>query len=125
MPNKYDKLRSMEAKPQTWAVHPVWRGIGCLMMIVIPIISYAGAVLLVQGNSRQGWVRVTYELSQAVEVPFLGSIPYLYANLLVTLVLMLVGFALLNAVYALLRKATAPPGPIYEVGPVRRRAKGR
>lgn len=32
--------------PFPWRVHPIWRGIGCFLMILIPVISYGLAEFL-------------------------------------------------------------------------------
>lgn len=38
--------RRRASGPFPWRVHPIWRGIGCLLLILIPIISYGLAELL-------------------------------------------------------------------------------
>lgn len=114
----YSRRPQMEERP--WKVHPIWRGIGCIMAIIIPVMSYAGAVLLVQLNQQQGWLPVPKELASSIYLPILGNVPYLYANLLVTLVLMLIGYGILTTLYALLYKIIGPPslGPL-DAPPVR------
>lgn len=107
-------LARPEMKPRPWKVHPIWRGIGCLMLIIIPVLSYAGAVLLVQENFTRHWVPLPPELAATITLPFLGSIPNLFARLLVTLVLIFVGFAGMSAVYAIIYSIAGPPrlGPL-------------
>lgn len=124
---KYDKFSSqsrMAKKP--WDIHPIWRGIGCLMMLLIPIMSYAGAVLLVQANQEQRWFVMPRELMVKISLPVIGPVEHLWANLLLTLALSLVGFALLTAVYALVFQLVGPDryGPL-DVPPERRRPSGR
>jgi hypothetical protein len=122
---KYDKFSPqsrMAGRP--WKIHPIWRGIGCLMMILIPIISYAGAVLLVQENITRRWVPVPVSLAQAVQIPLIGSVSYLYANLIVTALLAIIGFGILTIGYSVLYSSLGPPryGPM-DAPPERRRAK--
>lgn len=124
---KYDKFSSqsrMAKKP--WDIHPIWRGIGCLMMLLIPIMSYAGAVLLVQANQEQRWFVMPRELMGKISLPVIGPVEHLWANLLLTLALSLVGFALLTAVYALVFQLVGPDryGPL-DAPPERRRPSGR
>jgi len=116
---QYSRRPEMEERP--WKVHPIWRGIGCIMAIIIPIMSYAGAVLLVQLNQQQGWLPVPRELTSTIYLPFLGNVPSLYANLIVTLVLMLIGYGILTTLYAMLYRVIGPPslGPL-DAPPVRR-----
>ena len=37
------------------AIHPIWRGIGCLLIVIVPLLSLAGAALLVNYGLSQGW----------------------------------------------------------------------
>lgn len=37
------------------AIHPIWRGIGCLLIVIVPLLSFAGAALLVNYGLSQGW----------------------------------------------------------------------
>jgi hypothetical protein len=125
--SKYDKFnpRASAAK-RPWEIHPIWQGIGCLLILIIPIMAYAGAVLLVQADLEQGWVPIAPELAQTVTIPNVGSFQYLYVNLLVAALLAMLGFGLIVAIYALVYKAVGPPplGPL-DAEPIRRRPPRR
>jgi hypothetical protein len=43
---KYTTYTKKPPKPRDLGVHPVMRGIGCIMMVVVPILSYGIALLL-------------------------------------------------------------------------------
>lgn len=92
--------------------HPLWRGIGCIMLVVIPIVSFAAARLLVQMNTRQGWIRIPIEMRRSVEVPILG--PVFAVDLAVTTLIVIIAFGLLTVVYALVYRLFGPPryGPL-------------
>ena len=52
-----EKIREEAGKRRPWKVHPVWRGIGCFMAILIPIMAWAGAIVMIStmtpcSNSR-------------------------------------------------------------------------
>jgi multisubunit Na+/H+ antiporter MnhC subunit len=81
-------------------VHPIWRGIGCIMLILLPIVSFAGAKLLVQANSRQHWVQMPSELSASFTLPMIGRV--LYADLALTAILVVIGFAIITVVYSVI-----------------------
>jgi hypothetical protein len=93
-------------------------------MILIPLMSYAGAVLLVDANRQNGWVLVPREMARTVSVPLVGAVPYLYAHILVAILLALVGFAALTVIYALVYRAVGPGtlGPL-DAPPERRRPR--
>jgi hypothetical protein len=52
---KYTSRTRQAPKPRTVGVHPVMRGIGCIMIVVVPVLAYGAAVLLVNYALRQGW----------------------------------------------------------------------
>jgi hypothetical protein len=52
---KYTSHVKKPSKPRSIGVHPVMRGIGCIMMIVVPILAYGVALLLIDYGIRQGW----------------------------------------------------------------------
>ena len=89
-------------------IHPVWRGIGCIMMVLLPAMSYVGAVELVKANYYQGWIRMPIELTGP------SQFPYLYAYLLVGTMLLLIGSGLLITIYSLIYRIASGPrqGPL-------------
>jgi hypothetical protein len=124
---KYDKFNPRASAAQRpWEIHPIWQGIGCLLMIMIPVMAYAGAILLVQANVSQGWVPISAELARPVTIPNVGSFEYLFANLLVAAVLAMLGFGLLVAIYSLVYRAVGPSrlGPL-DADPIRRKPANR
>ena len=52
---KYSSYSRPKPKPRNVGVHPVMRGIGCIMMVVVPILSYGIAALLVNYGATHGW----------------------------------------------------------------------
>ena len=117
--DKYNPQANMPKRP--WSIHPIWRGIGCFMMVLIPVMAYAGAVLLVEENTSQGWLPMPRELAQTIPLPMIGNVPHLLANLVVALALSLVGFGVFTAIYSLFFSMVGPSrfGPL-DAPPVRR-----
>lgn len=97
---KYQSRQPPKERP--WRIHPIWRGIGCLLMLVIPIMAYAGAVLLVQANQETRWITIPPEMAATVNVPGVGPVEGLYAILFAAVLLMLVGFGIMVIVYGIL-----------------------
>lgn len=52
---KYSSFSHSQQKPRDRGVHPIMRGIGCIMIIVVPMLSYGIAVLLVNYGAGRGW----------------------------------------------------------------------
>jgi hypothetical protein len=47
--------RQKPTKPRNVGVHPVMRGIGCIMIVVVPILAYGFAMILVNYGATRGW----------------------------------------------------------------------
>lgn len=52
---KYTSVRKSAPPPRNREVHPLMRGIGCIMMVIVPILAYGTAVLLVNYGVGRGW----------------------------------------------------------------------
>ena len=52
---KYTTRSVQKPKPRIEGVHPVMRGIGCIMMVIVPILAYGLSVLLVNYGASHGW----------------------------------------------------------------------
>jgi hypothetical protein len=102
---KYEFGKTVQVSERHVDIHPIWRGIGCVLMALIPVLSYAAAGLLVQENLRQGWLPMSANLVRPVFVPFIGNVPFLFANLLATVLLSLVGFSLMTIFFSVIRTA--------------------
>ena len=111
-------------KPRPWKIHPIWRGIGCIMLLIIPIVSWAGAVLLVQQDLEQGWMRIPREMARSLSIPYLGTIPYFYATVITAVLLMVLGFAAMMVIYGIAYRIVGPStlGPL-DAPPERRKVR--
>jgi hypothetical protein len=117
--------------------HPVWRGIGCVMMILIPLISYALAVVFIDLALKANWP-LPYQLLGTPQFPAwvwttpqlvyivrpLASVNNLYANLFLTVVFMIILGGLFSVLNAVLYRLIGPPryGP-QDVPPPKNRPK--
>jgi peptidoglycan/LPS O-acetylase OafA/YrhL len=115
--------RYTRPKPErSRAIHPIWRGIGCLLIVIVPLLSFAGAVALVDYGLGQGW-SIPPEWLGYIKFPdwvwkiqFLASIggPIAsYNNLKAVLVFCVVILVLLtgvySTVYAFIYRGLGPP----------------
>jgi hypothetical protein len=99
-------------------VHPIWRGIGFLLMILAPVMAYATTLLFLDGNATANWVKIPTELIVKWQDPLI------LVKVIVTLFLTLVFMIVLQFVYFIIMRIVAPPryGPL-DVKPVAYKGK--
>ncbi len=118
-------------------VNPLWRGVGCLMIAIVPIFSFGLGYITLDIAKEQGWP-VPYELFLTPTMPkiFYASTPLanilgplfaiqgLYGYILFTAVYIFVVGGAISAIYSILYRAVSPSryGPT-DVPPENRKAK--
>jgi hypothetical protein len=123
---RYSSYQKPKPKVDRNEVHPVMRGIGCILLVLVPILAYGTAVYLVNDGVRRGWpIPLTW--LGTVEIPaillklgglsmiwsFLQRQNNLVANLFFALTITVVIFGILSILYGFLYKMFGPP----EYGP--------
>lgn len=98
--------------------HPIWRGIGFILIILIPILSYVGALALLEENAKRGWFAIPADLLVPISDPFLG------VKIGLAVVLMVILYSIYTLFSFIILSITAPPryGP-FDVPPVYFREK--
>lgn len=93
-------------------VHPVWRGIGCFLLILLPIIAFAGAKTLIQANNQQRWVQIPVELMNSFSLPMVGRV--LFADIFLTVILIVIAFAIITVACSVVYRIIGIPrhGPL-------------
>jgi hypothetical protein len=124
---KYRKDR----QERRWQIHPIWRGIGCTFLILIPIMSWFAARLFLQTNkilpiSNNFVSPITLPYSQIPEVDriiaginhFTVSNNLIVGQFFFAVVFMFIGFGIFSLLYAVLFRAAGPSryGP-FDVPP--------
>ncbi len=113
-------MKRPDARP--YKIHPVWRGIGCVMIILVPIMAWVAAEELVKFGWAQGW-SIMGELSGRLTLPgIFYSLPVIssLANALSRIanfpaqmlffVLLLIAFSgILSFIYAVIYRVIGPP----------------
>jgi hypothetical protein len=112
---KYASYTSAREKPRPWKIHPIWRGIGIVLLILIPFISYIAAVIIDEPGYLYQW-GLPYEPSyDQVWFTFPGlGYPVSAMILMITGVLSLISFAIIMIFYAIMYSVLGPPryGPL-------------
>jgi len=107
-----------EVSKKQVGLHPVWRGIGFAMMLLIPFLSYVGALAFLQENNKSHWIRIPADLYVS------WSDPLILVKALLTIAIAFVLYMIFSFVTFLLYRMIAPPryGPL-DVPPVAYRGK--
>lgn len=118
--------RQVEQERKSSEPHPVWRGIGFLIILLTPVLGYSAAMLLISENTKQGWFKIPTDLIYRGGVDFLPNDPLLYVKAILTLVLMFIIYFLLQLVAMILYRLVAPPRyGLYDVPSVSYKGKKR
>jgi quinol-cytochrome oxidoreductase complex cytochrome b subunit len=118
---KYSKYQKQPkySKPVS---HPIWRGIGCLMAIILPVLSYLGAIEFVKTGLVKGWP-IPIGLLGFIRFPaWVWKVPILaeifnplatfrnaYAILVFTIVFLILSSGVLSLLYSILYRIVGPP----------------
>ena len=119
---KYDYFKRAQESDTKKEVHAVWRGIGCLLNILTPIISGAAAMLVVEYGKSHGWAflsqlggyfrfsPVFYRIAFVkVAANYISSIPDFKALALFFVVFMLLFSSIFSIINAVLYRTFGPP----------------
>jgi hypothetical protein len=135
--SKYTSYSRPKPKPRNLGVHPVMRGIGCVMIVLVPILAYGVAVLLVNFGATHGWPippdwygpitvhPVLWQLEGLRSIwQFLEAQNNLQANLIFTVALIVLIGGIMSMIYGYVYTLFGPPryGP-QDAPPIRIKVK--
>ncbi len=107
-------------------IHPVWRGVGFVFMILIPVMSYSAAMVLIEQNSKNGWLPMPVDLlARTGSFLYFGD-PLIYIKGLLTLTFLFVFYAIFSFITFSINSAFGSTryGP-YDLPPVKRARRRR
>ena len=118
---KYTSYTQKEL-PRKGETHEIWSGFGCVIMLIIPVISLAASVLTVGWIIDSGWHVIPRELLGIPKLPdivykseglrflflWMTDIKNLYAYIAVGLVYMLLISGVVSVIYAAVYRAIGP-----------------
>jgi len=124
--SSYQSERQREEREQRRHIHPIWRGVGFALIILIPILSYAATEVFIKWNSETNQFPWPYDLMARPGNFLYNGDPWLYYKIILTLAFMLVLYAIFTFFTFILNSAFAPPryGP-YDVPPIKGRVRKR
>jgi len=118
--NRREYGTSTEIQMEKNRIHPIWRGIGCVMLVIIPLMSFAAAIMLIDANSERGWFNNPRDLHRLPQPSgIFASLPAwlineFYAKLLVAIFFSLVFFGIFVVFYSMVYRM----GGGYRLSPV-------
>ncbi len=131
---KYGARNKPEMPKVNREVHPVMRGIGCIMMVIVPIISYLASTVIVNYLP----IPLPPEMTRPIDIPgwmfnlnglvpvfnYIESQPLLIAYIIFTVLIAVLLFTIMAIVYGFIYKAFGPSqyGPLDEP-PIRKKVK--
>lgn len=89
--NMYQK--ELPPNPRKLPPHPIWRGIGCILIIVVPALSYLIANILIKNRGSIDWLFIPEDI---VVVRF--SDPFILVKIFYAAIITLVFLALITLV---------------------------
>jgi len=109
-------------RERPWKVHPVWRGIGCIMLLLVPFMSWFTAELVLESNLKDIF---PYELTRVAVLPFVHitevdkiilHVNYYFQNtgfmlgqVFLTVIFSFIGFGIVALLYAIIYRFAGPP----------------
>lgn len=124
---KYQNLSRKSVKEKSREVHVAWRGIGCLMMLVIPVISIASSVVLIDYGLNNKWA-IPYQFLGYPRYPDwfylsnglmtllrpITNTNHFYAYAIFSILLMILLGGVMSVIYAFIYRAIGPSryGPL-------------
>lgn len=113
--SKYDNVSKISERP--WQIHPIWRGLGCIMLVLIPIISFLGSyIMTTEGIITDLGIPYPPEFTRLLFSFNLMGTAYDIdiMTLVITVLLIIIGFAALMILYSIMYSVLGPPryGPL-------------
>jgi hypothetical protein len=81
-------------------MHPVWRGVGCLVIVILGIMGYFLSGILLQANIENHWVYIPPQIMAPAFAPWLP--PGTFIRIIVGLLAIMLGYTVISVVYAIL-----------------------
>ncbi|MGD8458467.1 MAG: hypothetical protein PVF83_18990 [Anaerolineales bacterium] len=95
-----------ERERETWP-HPIWRGIGVIIIVVLPVLSFviSNELITYWEITIPGFI-LPYQMRQSVNLPILGEVRNFFGVLALAVIVTIALFALLSVINALVYRAT-------------------
>ena len=104
--------------------HPIWRGIGFIILLITPVLGYFAAILLIAENQNKGWVSIPVDFLYKGQLKIFPNDPLLFVKVGLTIILMFIIYFLLQLIAMIVYRFVAPPRyGLYDVPAIRYRGR--
>ncbi len=109
----YNYHGDSQSRQQKQQVHPIWRGVGFIFMILAPLMGWFGAQVLLDANQENGWLRIPSNFMAP------GADSLLFVKIGLTIILAFFVFFVLQFIGVVLYRMVGPEryGPL-DVPPI-------
>ena len=97
-------------KEKKITIHPAWTGIGCILMILVPLISFAASDLIIENNIDVIAIPQTLRTNVDTGIDGVGNIRYFPAKVIFAIIIAVAVFAILFMIYAAMYKFSGQTG---------------
>ncbi len=104
---KYDRFEKAQMTERPWKIHPIWSGIGCMMMIVIPVMAWAAASEFMRIAPTLSWFPQSREMYQNLDLQYF-VIPASLGQIVFTVLFIMLGFVILSLAYSFVYRVAGP-----------------
>jgi len=121
---KYSRDYAPRREERKWEIHPIWRGLGFLLVLLVLFGSALGARELANLNRQYGWLPLTGGVDDPINlvvrfadlkpidlnglISWIPGSPFRLDEIALFIALIFLLFGLLGTVYALLWRMVAP-----------------
>jgi hypothetical protein len=112
----YEFREKVTKRDKERRLSPVWRGVGCLLVVLLALAGYGLSGWFLVANQQNGWIYLPYELYYPPFLPpFLSFLPPGFLiRVGIGLLVMVFGYGLLSFFYAIFfpikpKETDAPP----------------
>ena len=99
---EYQSSSQNDPKNKKEDVHPIWRAVGCFLLVIIPVIGFTGSLLLIDLNKQNRYMSIPADFVAH------GADPYLYIKIGLTVVISLILYFLFMLVTYLFNSVLGP-----------------
>lgn len=102
MPKNRMYVRDLENKKKR-EIQPIWRGAGCILIVILPLISYTISTIVIDNKKISTWIIIPKEII----VPKFSD-PLILVKLLYTIIFIFILFFIIVAIVFFVNKVFGP-----------------